>query len=250
MGIFDVLVQIGRVIYIARGRERGKLAVIVNVVDGNRALVDGPGLKRQMINFKNMLLTKMTLKITHYDKTKAIIAAWEKANINELWSKTKMAQSRRRSALRAKMSDFDRFKLMKAKQARNRILKRELERVKILHKRSKRAEKKEKQSTSLLHILKKLRQLQKSAAYQEAESQCGNDMLKRVQLIYPLVIRAEMNAVTDYGFTASFAGLSKYMHEIYALSGEDKEVERLMSEVRSMIFPELPLPDAAAAIPL
>ncbi|KRZ90395.1 60S ribosomal protein L14 [Trichinella sp. T8] len=161
-GIFDVLVQIGRVIYIARGRERGKLAVIVNVVDGNRALVDGPGLKRQMINFKNMLLTKMTLKITHYDKTKAIIAAWEKANINELWSKTKLAQSRRRRALRAKMSDFDRFKLMKAKQAvivslyllfyfivefsrfqRNRILKREFERVKILHKR---AEKKAKQS--------------------------------------------------------------------------------------------------------
>ncbi|KRZ06635.1 60S ribosomal protein L14 [Trichinella zimbabwensis] len=152
MGIFDVLVQIGRVIYIARGRERGKLAVIVNVVDGNRALVDGPGLKRQMINFKNMLLTKMTLKITHYDKTKAIIAAWEKANINELWSKTKMAQSRRRSALRAKMSDFDRFKLMKAKQARNRILKRELERVKILHKRSKRAEKKEKQSINKLNL--------------------------------------------------------------------------------------------------
>ncbi|KRY13516.1 60S ribosomal protein L14 [Trichinella patagoniensis] len=149
MGIFDVLVQIGRVIYIARGRERGKLAVIVNVVDGNRALVDGPGLKRQMINFKNMLLTKMTLKITHYDKTKAIIAAWEKANINELWSKTKLAQSRRRRALRAKMSDFDRFKLMKAKQARNRILKREFERVKILHKR---AEKKAKQSINKLNL--------------------------------------------------------------------------------------------------
>ncbi|KRZ90396.1 Protein C10, partial [Trichinella sp. T8] len=103
---------------------------------------------------------------------------------------------------------------------------------------------------SLLHILKKLRQLQNSAAYQEAESQCGNDMLKRVQLIYPLVIRAEMNAVTDYGFAASYAGLSEYMHEIYVLSGEDKEVERLMSEVRSMIFPELPLPDATAALPL
>ncbi|KAL1244433.1 hypothetical protein TSPI_06132 [Trichinella spiralis] len=84
---------------------------------------------------------------------------------------------------------------------------------------------------SLLHILKKLRQLQNSAAYQEAESQCGNDMLKRVQLIYPLVIRAEMNAVTDYGFAASYAGLSEYMHEIYVLSGEDKEVERLMSEM-------------------
>ncbi|OUC41679.1 ribosomal protein L14 [Trichinella nativa] len=250
MGIFDVLVQIGRVIYIARGRERGKLAVIVNVVDGNRALVDGPGLKRQMINFKNMLLTKMTLKITHYDKTKAIIAAWEKANINELWSKTKLAQSRRRRALRAKMSDFDRFKLMKAKQARNRILKREFERVKILHKR---AEKKAKQSRiNCLECCKELllRQLQNSAAYQEAESQCGNDMLKRVQLIYPLVIRAEMNAVTDYGFAASYAGLSEYMHEIYVLSGEDKEVERLMSEVRSMIFPELPLPDATAALPL
>uniref|UniRef100_A0AC34GE80 KOW domain-containing protein n=1 Tax=Panagrolaimus sp. ES5 TaxID=591445 RepID=A0AC34GE80_9BILA len=40
--IFTKFVEIGRVVYISKGKNEGKLAVIVNVVDGNKVLLDGP----------------------------------------------------------------------------------------------------------------------------------------------------------------------------------------------------------------
>jgi ribosomal protein L14E/L6E/L27E len=36
MTIYQKYVEIGRVVYIARGKDQGKLAVIVNVIDGNK----------------------------------------------------------------------------------------------------------------------------------------------------------------------------------------------------------------------
>lgn len=34
--IYNKFVEIGRIVYIAKGKDEGKLAVIVNIVDGNR----------------------------------------------------------------------------------------------------------------------------------------------------------------------------------------------------------------------
>lgn len=34
--VFNRVVQIGRVVFIASGKDQGKLAAIVNVIDGNR----------------------------------------------------------------------------------------------------------------------------------------------------------------------------------------------------------------------
>lgn len=36
MVIYHKFVEIGRVVYIAKGTQQGKLAVIVNVIDGNK----------------------------------------------------------------------------------------------------------------------------------------------------------------------------------------------------------------------
>jgi large subunit ribosomal protein L14e len=38
--IYQKYVEIGRVAYIAKGKEEGKLAVIVNVIDGNKVSID------------------------------------------------------------------------------------------------------------------------------------------------------------------------------------------------------------------
>uniref|UniRef100_A0A3Q2E3K0 60S ribosomal protein L14 n=1 Tax=Cyprinodon variegatus TaxID=28743 RepID=A0A3Q2E3K0_CYPVA len=52
-------VEIGRVAYISFGPHAGKLVAIIDVIDQNRALVDGPctGVKRQAMPFKCMQLT-------------------------------------------------------------------------------------------------------------------------------------------------------------------------------------------------
>uniref|UniRef100_A0A6G4ZZS3 Putative 60s ribosomal protein l14 n=1 Tax=Rhipicephalus microplus TaxID=6941 RepID=A0A6G4ZZS3_RHIMP len=53
-------VEIGRVVYLTHGKYRGRLCSIVNIVDQNRAVVDGPetGVPRQAVPFKHMRLTR------------------------------------------------------------------------------------------------------------------------------------------------------------------------------------------------
>merc|ERR1712226_1159321 len=115
MGLFPVeftmvadktkYVEIGRIAYIAHGDDKGKLCTIVDVIDQNRALVDGPcsNVNRQQINFKALHLTSLKMQLAPSCRAKYI---------------KKSADNAKRAAL----TDFDRFKLMKAKQARNKII--------------------------------------------------------------------------------------------------------------------------------
>merc|ERR1711872_1176276 len=91
--VYTRLVEIGRVAYVAFGPDEGKLCVIVDVIDQNRALIDGPcsGVARKAISFKQLHLTEHVIKIAHREK-------------------------------RSMINDFERFKLMKAKQSRNRLI--------------------------------------------------------------------------------------------------------------------------------
>jgi large subunit ribosomal protein L14e len=117
-------VEIGRVAYIAYGPDAGKLVTIVDVIDQNRALVDGPcsGVARKAISFKQLHLTKFVIKFPHSARTRTVRKAWEKADVNKQWAETTWAKKIAATKLRKELSDFDRFKLMKAKQARNRLV--------------------------------------------------------------------------------------------------------------------------------
>lgn len=56
----EILVQLGRVVYVNYGEHAGKLAVVVDIVDGKRVVVDGPtsGIARQIMATKRMALTR------------------------------------------------------------------------------------------------------------------------------------------------------------------------------------------------
>ena len=61
--MFKRFVEVGRVVLISYGPDAGKLATIVDVMDHNRVLVDGPekltGVHRHEINVKRIKLTDM-----------------------------------------------------------------------------------------------------------------------------------------------------------------------------------------------
>ncbi|MGV7423232.1 KOW domain-containing RNA-binding protein, partial [Mycobacterium kansasii] len=67
--------------YISFGPHAGKLVAIVDVIDQNRALVDGPctRVRRQAMPFKCMQLTDFILKFPHSARQKYVRKAWEKA---------------------------------------------------------------------------------------------------------------------------------------------------------------------------
>lgn len=71
---FTRFVEIGRVGLISYGPDTGKLCTIVNVIDHNRVLVDGPetltGVRRHELNLKRLMLTdlKVDMKLNATQK--------------------------------------------------------------------------------------------------------------------------------------------------------------------------------------
>uniref|UniRef100_A0A2K6KXX8 Large ribosomal subunit protein eL14 n=1 Tax=Rhinopithecus bieti TaxID=61621 RepID=A0A2K6KXX8_RHIBE len=119
--VFRRFVEVGRVAYVSFGPHAGKLVAIVDITDQNRALVDGPctQVRRQAMPFKCMQLTDFILKFPHSARQKYVRQAWQKADINTKWAATRWAKKIEVRERKAKMTDFDRFKVMKAKKMRN-----------------------------------------------------------------------------------------------------------------------------------
>jgi large subunit ribosomal protein L14e len=135
--LYTRFVEIGRVALINYGPNEGKLCVIIDVVDGNRALVDGPssitGVARQAVQLKNLSLTDFKIDIPRSPRLKTLAAAFVAGEIEKKWAATAWAQRRARGEARAQLNDFDRFKVMVARKERARKVKSELRSLKKAH---------------------------------------------------------------------------------------------------------------------
>ncbi|KAA3485386.1 60S ribosomal protein L14-1-like [Gossypium australe] len=109
---FKRYVEIGRVALVNYGKDYGKLVVIVDVVDQNRALVDAPDMVRGQMNFKRLTLTDITIDIPRVPKKKTLIEAMEKADVKNKWENSSWGRKLIVQKRRAALTDFDRFKLM------------------------------------------------------------------------------------------------------------------------------------------
>lgn len=133
------LVEIGRVAYVGYGRNAGKPVAIVDVIDQNRALVDGPCSKvtRQPIRFKRLRLTKHKLNFDHSAPTRVVKREWEKNEMTKKWKegltfKRLVADSRRKD-----LSDLGRFKVYKLKQKVNKVVNDKMAQLKRKSKKAK-----------------------------------------------------------------------------------------------------------------
>lgn len=129
---YDRLVQVGRVAYVAYGPETGKICCITNIIDQTRVLVDGPSshVRRQPLNIKSLHLTKYVLKLLPGARSLTVKAQWDANNVNQKWQESRWCKKLQAKYLRSQTTDFDRFKLLHAKQAYNRILSHEYNRLK------------------------------------------------------------------------------------------------------------------------
>ncbi|KAK1117735.1 hypothetical protein K0M31_015676 [Melipona bicolor] len=120
---FQRFVESGRIAYVSDGQYKGKLVAIVDIIDQNRVLVDGPAsnVPRCEMRLNELHLTKFRIRFSYTGSTRVVRKAWEAANINDLWKETMWARKVEAKKKRLELSDFDRFKLRKAKQIRNKL---------------------------------------------------------------------------------------------------------------------------------
>ncbi|XP_034195802.1 ribosomal protein L14 isoform X2 [Osmia lignaria lignaria] len=120
---FERFVESGRVAYVSDGPHLGKLVTIVDIIDQNRVLVDGPStsVPRCEMRLNQLHLTKFRLNFPFTGSTRVVRKAWDAAKINDLWKETMWARKVEAKKKRLELSDFDRFKLRKARQIRNKL---------------------------------------------------------------------------------------------------------------------------------
>ena len=114
--VFSRFVELGRVVLIKSGPFASKLAVIVEILDHNRVLVDGPqaitGVPRQVLNLKTMQLTSFVVnKVTRGMTHEKLCLRFTQDAILKRFSKTHEGKAIARRQLREKMTDFDRFRV-------------------------------------------------------------------------------------------------------------------------------------------
>lgn len=104
----------------------------MDVVDQNRALVDGPetGLPRQTINFKSLTLTPFKVKIQHGCRTGLVKKAFKEANVMQQWQQTLWYKKLCVRETRRQLGDFDRFRWMIAKKRKAAMVNGELKKRK------------------------------------------------------------------------------------------------------------------------
>ncbi|KAF5752401.1 60S ribosomal protein L14-1 [Tripterygium wilfordii] len=127
---FKRYVEIGRVALVNYGKDYGRLVVIVDVLDQNRALVDAPDMVRTQVNFKRLSLTDIKIEINRVPKKKNLIDAMEKADVKSKWENSSWGRKLIVQKRRASLNDFDRFKIMLAKIKRSGLVKQELAKLK------------------------------------------------------------------------------------------------------------------------
>merc|ERR1712231_28672 len=84
-----------------------------------------------MMNIKSLYLTKIYVKIPHGAREKTLKKAWLKEEVEKKWAESSWAKKLARTAIRTNLTDFDRFKLMRAKQARNNLVRLEMGKLKL-----------------------------------------------------------------------------------------------------------------------
>ncbi|KAF8336029.1 ribosomal protein L14-domain-containing protein [Amanita rubescens] len=126
---FTRFVEVGRVVFLKSGPSAGKIAVIAEIIDHNRAMIDGPstGVPRQPFPYKHLVLTPLKLsKLPRGAGSGVIKKQLEKEATLDKWEKSKWTQRRLALEKRRTLNDFGRFQVMLAKKQRRDVVRRKL----------------------------------------------------------------------------------------------------------------------------
>ncbi|KAG5882918.1 60S ribosomal protein L14 [Gonioctena quinquepunctata] len=120
---FQRFVETGRIAVVSDGPNKGKLVSIVDVIDQTRVLVDGPetNVPRGQIRLNQLHLTKFRIRFPYASSTRVVRKAWADGKINEKWSESVWSKKVEAKQKRLVLTDFDRFKLRRARSRRNHI---------------------------------------------------------------------------------------------------------------------------------
>eukprot|EP01025_Chloroclados_australasicus_P019345 TRINITY_DN2054_c0_g1_i1.p2 TRINITY_DN2054_c0_g1~~TRINITY_DN2054_c0_g1_i1.p2 ORF type:complete len:146 (-),score=18.28 TRINITY_DN2054_c0_g1_i1:297-695(-) len=127
---FKRYVEVGRVALINYGDEYGKLVVISDVIDQNRALVDRPDEVRRPLSFKRLALTDFKIDIPRLAKKKVLKEAYETAEVEKKFNESAWGKKIAKQKHKKEMTDFDRYKAMMERSKKAKLIRKAFEQLK------------------------------------------------------------------------------------------------------------------------
>lgn len=120
--------QVGRIVLINYGPDKGKLAVVIDIVDQNKCFIDGPstGVVRQVISYNRISMTDFILPIQRNARQKTLLEKWTETDMDAKWEATSWAKKLASQKKRTALNDFGRFKVMVAKKQKAEIIQKQL----------------------------------------------------------------------------------------------------------------------------
>lgn len=91
--------------------------------------------------------------------------------------------------------------------------------------------------TILNRTLEDLHTPENARKLEEARDNVGNEMLKMMQFLFPVVMQIQMEVIKDFGFPEGREGIIKFAQMLRALEREDEEVARLHGLVKAYYLP-------------
>ncbi|CCW60170.1 unnamed protein product [Phytomonas sp. EM1] len=114
-------IRAGRLVRILRGPRQDRIGVIVDIVDGNRVLVENPEDKkvwRHVQNLRNVEPLKFCVNISRNCSGKALKEALASSKILDRYAKTRTATRVEAKKALAVSTDFERYQLRVARRSR------------------------------------------------------------------------------------------------------------------------------------
>ena len=72
---------------------------------------------------------------------------------------------------------------------------------------------------------------------EQAKETGGNEMIKMMQSVFPIVMQIQINVIKEYGFEETREGILKFSQMIRGLEREDSEVARLHGIIKGYYLP-------------
>ena len=109
---YTQFVEAGRLALVCYGPLADKLAVIVDILDDKRVIVDivNSNEPRQMIPIKRLKLTSFVAKIARNAPEEDVKKAIESEKLLQQWEESKWGQNIKKGQARDALNDFQRFK--------------------------------------------------------------------------------------------------------------------------------------------
>lgn len=98
------------------------------------------------------------------------------------------------------------------------------------------------QDTAIEILTKTIEQLQLPDNVQkidEARDNVGNEMLKMMQFIFPIVMQIQIDVIKEYGYPETREGIIKFSQRIRSFEKEDVEIARLHGLIKAYYLPSV-----------